>query len=485
VTPQEFLQLLRRSWPIVVVAALLGLLSAFGVNQLSTPEYAAYSVLYVRSSAENADPTKAYQGNLLSEQKVKSYVSLVSGSRVRDEVTARIGGPSLDPSQLSASSEEDTVLLTIRGSDSTGPRAAEIANQGAAVFSQLVTEIESPAPNAAPPVSVSVVQNSGVPDQPVFPVVGRNYAIGLLVGLLLGVAIVFARNTLDRRVRSGDVLAETVGSPLLGEIPRSQTDQSTPGNSSQAIEAYNKLRTNLQFVDVDQPTKRAIITSSVPGEGKTTTTSGVAAAFARAGESVLVIEGDMRKPQLSASLGLSSQVGLSTILAGKISGPDATQRTKLGFDIIASGRTPPNPSELLSSQMMDRLLAELSQRYSYILIDTPPLLPVTDAVALSTLCDFVILVAKHRDTTTTSVRSSLRALQGVNVRPVGCVLNFIPAKAISAAYGDYYGSNSPKIDTEFAADPQTDTLDRGQGTAAHRPSPRRRSSIEISRGSGG
>jgi capsular exopolysaccharide synthesis family protein len=206
-------------------------------------------------------------------------------------------------------------------------------------------------------------------------------------------------------------------------------------------EAFRQLRTNLQFLDVDTPHKVVVITSSMPSEGKSTTLANLAIALGSAGQRVLAIEADLRRPKLADMLGLERSVGLTSVLSGRVRPEHAVQHWSGGkFDFLASGPLPPNPSELLASQHMATLLRDLRGRYDIVLLDTPPLLPVTDAAAVGPATDGAVLVCRFKATTRDQVARAVDALEAVSTPLLGTVLTMVPSTGprAYAQYNSYY-----------------------------------------------
>jgi capsular exopolysaccharide synthesis family protein len=189
------------------------------------------------------------------------------------------------------------------------------------------------------------------------------------------------------------------------------------------------------------------MTSSLPGEGKTTTVVNLALALAEGGERVVLIEGDLRRPKVAEYLRLESAVGLTTVLIGKLPLEDAIQTTAHEkLDVLTSGSTPPNPAELLKSSTMANLLASLRERYDIVLIDAPPLLPVTDGALLSAQADGALLVVRHGKTTTDQVSLAVDRLEAVGAAPVGVIFNMTPVKG-GDGYGYGYGYGYAPVGT--------------------------------------
>ncbi len=452
-TLQDYLRVLRERWRIVVAAVLIALVAAGATWYLRPAEYTANLTMYVSSQGGDT-ASAAYQGAQLSQQRVTSYVELVSSRRVSEEVIAQLGLDQTADSlsrQITASSALDSVLIDVTVADEDPERAAELANTVGTVFTRLVDELERPVDVAAPQaVAVRVVQPAVAPAVPSSTGLAVTLALGLLAGLAVGVGGALARSALDTSVKSPDQLRELAKVPNLGFIAYDPAVPKRPltvheDPQSPRAEAFRQLRTNLQFVDVDRPRKVIVLTSSLPSEGKTTTLANLAIALASTGQRVLAIEADLRRPKLSATLGVDSAVGLTSVLSGRVAVTAAIQNWSGGVDVLASGPLPPNPSELLSSQQMRALLTELRGYYDTILIDTPPLLPVTDAAAVAPATDGVLLVCRFKATTSDHVVRSVEALDAVSADLLGTVFTMVPASGprAYAQYNAYYRSQLP------------------------------------------
>jgi capsular exopolysaccharide synthesis family protein len=279
---------------------------------------------------------------------------------------------------------------------------------------------------------------------PVSPRPVRGYALAGLLGLLIGVGVAILREMLDVTIKTGETLRLVAAAPVLAVVPfdskakRSPLVMSGDPRSARA-EAFRRLRTNLQFVDVDHPVQAIVITSSVPDEGKTTTSVNLAFAFAEMGRRVVLIEADLRRPRIAEYLGIEGAVGLSNVLAGQVAVGDVLQQWGHGdLHVLASGFVPPNPSEMLGSRNMAALLIRLRAEFDVIIIDTPPLLPVTDAAVVATHADGAVLVARSGKTAQARVRTALAGLRAVDSRVLGCVLNMQPNKGnVDYSYGTY------------------------------------------------
>jgi capsular exopolysaccharide synthesis family protein len=273
--------------------------------------------------------------------------------------------------------------------------------------------------------------------------------LAALLGLLIGAGAAVLREVLDVTVKTAEALREVAGAPVLAVVPFDATAKQAPlvvamDSHSARAEALRHLRTNLRFVDVDHPVKVLVITSAVPNEGKSTTAVNLAIAFAEAGSRVLLIEADLRRPRVAGYLGLEGAVGLSNVLAGQVRIDDVVQQWgSHGLRVLSSGFVPPNPSELLGSRNMATLLTQLRDEYDIIIMDTPPLLPVTDAAVVAANADGAVLVTRCGKTSQARIRMALASLRAVDSRVLGCVLNMQPSKGDAGYYYYAYRPERP------------------------------------------
>lgn len=444
-------------WVLIASCTLATIAIAALLTLNSTPQYASSARLFVSTSG--SDDSQALQGSQFSLQRVKSYADLLTGQeiarRVVDELELTQDPKSL-AGQISASSKLDTVILTVSVTDPNPERAQMLADAVSKVFVSYVAELETPPGKDEATIKATVVDPAGLPGSPISPQPTRNIGLGLILGLLLGAGVAVLRETLDTSIKSVRQLESLVPAPIIGTISFDTNAVDTPLISSldayaPRAEAFRVLRTNLQFIDPDLERKVFVITSSLPGEGKTTTAVNLALALAEGGERVALVEGDLRRPRISEYLRLESAVGLTTVLIGKLPLKDAMQSTaNEGLAVLTSGTTPPNPAELLKSSSMAALIESLRESYDIVLIDAPPLLPVTDGALLAAQSDGALLVVRHGKTTTDQVAMALDRLEAVGATPVGVIFNMAPAKG-GDGYGYGYGYG-------YAPEPSTKSI---------------------------
>jgi capsular exopolysaccharide synthesis family protein len=451
----ELVRAIRRRWHILLGAIGLAIGLSAALTALAVPQYATSVTFFVTTPSQGV--TDSYQGGLFSEQRVKSYVELLQGDRLA-RAAATDPDIGLTPQQIQnevrAYGVPDTVLLRATVTDSDRARSTRVASALAQHFVELVQALETPPGASQATVKVEVVAGPQGASTPVSPRPARNLALAGLLGLLAGVLLAVLRETLDVTVKTPEALQAASGAPVLGQIPYEDSAKHSPlvlserGRSVRA-EALRQLRTNLQFVDVDRPLKAIVFTSAVPDEGKSSTSANLAIAFAEAGTRVLLVDADLRRPRLADYLGLEGAVGLSNVLAGQVAIEDALQPWgQHDLRVLTGGILPANPSELLGSRNMATLLDKLRAAFDVIIIDSPPLLPVTDAAVLAAVADGAVMVSRAARTKQAQVAAAVASLRAVEARVLGCVLNMRRRGASDAGY--YYQNRYELIDRRRA-----------------------------------
>ncbi|MFP3461281.1 polysaccharide biosynthesis tyrosine autokinase [Arthrobacter globiformis] len=445
---RDSLRILRRNWILIVAATLSGLLVGGGASVLSKPTYTSETQLFVAiQSAGSVQDLQ--QGNTFSQARVQSYVKTVRSPIVLQPVIDALG-LSVTAEDLAknveASTELNTVLINIAVKDSSAVQAAAIAQEIAESLIKTIDTLEKPKSGGASPFHLSVIKPATAPTEPSSPNTKLNLLLGFIVGLSLGTGAAVLRTSLDNRVRGEEDVRQITDAPILGGISFDQDATKKPlltqtGPQSPRAESFRQLRTNLQFANVSGQAKTVLVTSSVPGEGKSTTGTNLAIALAEAGQAVCLIDADLRRPMVSEYLGLNGGAGLTTALVGAADVNDLLQ--PWGEDqlyVLASGQIPPNPSELLGSEAMKDLLLRLESAFDAIVIDAPPLLPVTDAAVLSQHVGGVVLVVGSQKLRQQDLEKSLNALNMVGSNLLGVVLNRLPVKGPDAYTYSYYGA---------------------------------------------
>lgn len=465
----EYLRVARRGWILIVAAALMGLIASGAATIFTKPTYTADTQLFVAIQSSGSIQ-ELQQGNTFSQARVLSYVKTVDSPVVLQPVIDSLG---LDSSaeelaaHVTANSENNTVLINISVSDHSPVQAAAIAKAVASSLISAVDTLEKPKNGGTSPVSLSIIKPAAAPAAPSSPNTRLNLALGLLVGIGIGIAAAILRSAIDTRVRGESDMRLITQAPLLGGIAFDQDAEKKPlltqaAPQSPRAESFRQLRTNLQFAHVSSRSKSVLVTSSVPGEGKSTTATNLAIALAQAGQTVCLIDADLRRPAVNEYLGLDRNVGLTTALIGSADVNDVLQQWGSNkLYVLTSGQIPPNPSELLGSEDMENLLSSLETAFDAVIIDAPPLLPVTDAAVLSQHVGGVVLVVGVQKLRNHDLERSLGALELVGANLLGVVLNRLPAKGPDAYSYGYYTeqgftpANAPASSNQMATHEST------------------------------
>lgn len=490
----EYLHTLRRRKWTVLLVTVIAIGVAIGLSETQSPTYQAQAKLLLVSS-----PTQSFLGNASATPvNIDDEIQRLQSPSVADLVRQQLG----TAPPVSGSNPTGTDIMVVSATSGTRAEAARVANSYAnAYIKERQTEVANSylraatviqgqidglkaqiaaafKPGSAPPGAnpqttslstqvgllqqqedslrteatvgaggVQLLRPAGAPRSPASPNPIRNGLLGLVGGLVLGIALAFVRERLDDTLTGKDDLdLAQPGLPVLGLIPaianwrdETKTDLVTATRPQSATaEAYRSLRTSVQFLSLDRRLRTLLVTSPKSAEGKTTTLANLAVALAGAGQRVAVVCCDLRRPRIHHFFGLSNQVGLTTVLAGQIPLSEALQQVpdQEGLVLLASGAKPSNPSELLSSARLVEVLGALCAMADLVLIDTPPVLPVTDAVVLAPRMDATLMVVSSGTTTRRELARSLELLGQVEAPVVGTVLNGITSEN---RYGYRYG----------------------------------------------
>jgi len=490
-TLRGYLHIVRSGRWWVVAFALLGLGVSLALSLTATKQYTATAQLLVQSVGSVNLSTGADPSDLTSAD-VQTELQLVTSAQVQSQVRARLGSVP----GISATEVGQTNVIAVTAVSSDPALAARIANTYARAFvswstataisnlavaeSQLSSQIKAlgteigklPASSSAQVTALSnsqavlkgqlaqlqvagatassglqLVTPASAPTSPSSPKPVQNALLGLLAGLALGLGAAFLRDSLDDTLASGEAVERVSGAPVLATVPMvaswrkktSRTVVAVSDPNSQPAEAYRSLRTSLQFARQDRPLRTLLVTSPSAGDGKTATVVNLGAVFAQAGAHTVLVSCDLRRPGFGQFFPPDSRAELSSVLTGERSlesaltpAPGAEGLWLLGTRSIAA-----NPTELLGSHRMRSVVAELAARFDVVLIDSPPVLPVSDALILSGYADGVLLVAAAGQTRRAELRRSTEKLAQASAPVVGMVLNKAGAQGDYGYYGGY------------------------------------------------
>ena len=454
----EFFRTTRANLWLLIIGIIVGAAAGFGYASLQPKVYAASSSGYV--TVGESGTVDVLSGSSAAKERARSYAAIVSSEAVAQKIKQNNPELSLTTGQirasLTATAGDNAALITVSAQASSPKNAQLLANSALQATADYIKEIEQNPGNAqalvngdsnaaatssanSNTVRVIPLNNASVNPPLVSPNYQQNTLIGAVVGLVVVYAAIFLRRALDQRIRTRDDATKATGASILGVLPVSEDlneENIVNGDTDDHIaqESIRQLRTNLRFVNVDTPPRSFIVTSAVPGEGKSTVSLSLARSLADAGSPVILIDADLRRPTVAKKLKLDAKVGLTQVLAGQVEIANAVhQLGDSNLFVLPAGRIPPNPSELLGSDKMRQLIKELSEEF-IVVVDVPPLLPVTDASLLSNSVDGVILVGSigrsHREQMTEA--SSI--LKKVNANLFGLVLNRAPRKGLGNSY---------------------------------------------------
>ncbi len=457
----DFVRLSRAYVWVLIGCTVLGALLMMAKTTRDPVLYSATSSGLVKVG--NAATAGEEQGNAqLAEDKANLYAFLVSKTPVAERVVDDLGldvPPSAIAGRFSASVDATVNALTVSAVGSTPEEARDLANAVIDAVVVVAQEIETgeSTPKGEPLTRIVPLEEAQLPGAPFTPDYRMAAMKGAAGGLALAYAVLIARRLIDRRIRSVKHVEDATGASVLGVIPKEDAldrgHRGVRGDLGRAAESFRQLRTNLRFVDVDNEPRRIVVTSALAGEGKSTVSSNIARLVAQAGTPVLLVDADLRRPMIASTFEIDGAVGLTQALAGDVDVRDVIVDSGLAnLSLLPAGRIPPNPSELLGSLRMKQFVDELSHDY-LVILDAPPLLPVTDAGLLSAFCDGALLVQAAGRTQIEQSEHCRRILDQVGSRLLGVVLNKAPVKgasaiAYSSGYGGYGGYGGYKAEQE-------------------------------------
>ncbi|MBS1672883.1 MAG: polysaccharide biosynthesis tyrosine autokinase [Actinobacteria bacterium] len=474
---EDYWRVVRRHWAAIILSLAAGVVVAFGVSLLMPKVYTADASGFVVSQSSGSTGI-ASLGDTYAKSRAKSYVEIAKNRTVAQAVIDDLKlttTPQALVNQISASVPLDTVTLRVTAQAASPQEAQNLANAWIRALAAEVKKLESgqalgaadgsaPAADGSAPAAdgdgttdaavVALVpgDTAVLPSAPSSPNVKLNLLLGGLIGLALGIAWALVRNASDRRIRSAAIVESTFGVSVVGTLP---VDDVLAGSDARLIrtstaradnehlrmaEALRELRTNIQFLHVDNPPRVIVLTSPVPGDGKSTVVANLALAIAESGRKVVLVDGDLRRPTVADSFGISGAAGLTDVLVGNAAIGDVLQRTRIhkNLFLLSAGTVPPNPSELVGTQVMRDLLGTLSE-HAIVLVDAPPLLPVTDGAILANQADGAIIVVRAGRTHIDELGKALSNLEKAGATPLGVVINRIPVKGMDPAGYGYYG----------------------------------------------
>ena len=417
-------RIIRARWKTVIfVTSFVTLVTIILTLFVLQPVYQCNVKMFIGKSIDE-DGNYSNNDIVMYQSLMKTYVEIINTEDLIERSLSKIDSkvePAEVLSNLSVEAINDTQILqvTLEGKDKK-----EIYKILASITEEFVDTAKTVVPNG----NVQVIRNAKEPQKQISPNIKINIVIGILSGVLLGGIIVFIKEFKGGSIETKEEVEEKIGIPVLGTIPKNYKDTDVfevdKNPKSVISEEYRILRTNLKYTSFEKYHRVFQVTSAVPGEGKSTVSINLSLALAEEAK-VVLIDCDMRKPSIHKKLNISRKGGLSDILIGKSDIMDVAYRYNKNLLIITAGNSIENPSEMLSSRAMERMIRRLKDVVDYVIIDTPPVQAVTDAQILSTRCDGTILVVKSGETKVKEVLNTIDLLNKVKGNILGIVLKYV------------------------------------------------------------
>ena len=521
-TLRAYLRVLRRRQWWVILIAVLGLATGLAVSLTEQKQYSATAQLLI----QNPGPVAALGAtqSQVTPTDLQTELQLATSAPVQQAVRTEFGSVP----EISASEVAQTNVIALTAISSTPARAARIANAYGRAFvtyhrtvtianltaaeTQLQAQISSikrqmKSTHSGPEVSALVTQQAVLKEQlaqlevngavateglqsitparpptsPTSPKPVQNSLLGLAAGLALGIGAAFLQDTLKDGVSSKDRIERLGNAPVLAIVPAvaswkkhenpmvaSKTEPTSP-----AAEAYRSLRTSVQFAQQERPLRTLLVTSPDASEGKTATVANLGAVFAQAGKRVVIVSSDLRRPRLGKIFGLDERPGLTTVLLGEQTLEQVLQPVP-GYErlrLLGAGPAQPNPAELLSGPKTKEIFDSLRETFDLVLIDSPPALPVTDAMVLSAHADGTLLIVTANQTRSNALQRTSEKFAQAASPIIGIVLNRVTDRnGYGGGYGSEYGyrykpytNDMPLIRASVHANGQKDTDSHSHG----------------------
>jgi capsular exopolysaccharide synthesis family protein len=423
----------RSRWFVVAVLALVGIAVAGAYVLVTKPQYSANAQLYV-SAIGSDNPTDLAQGGNYAQQQARDYSNIATKQIVLSPVISTLGlktTVSKLGDRVAASVPLNTSIISLQVTDTSPDRAAATANAVATSLVNAVVKIAPERSDGTTPISLEIVQHATVPSSPDAPNAKIALLLGLLAGLILGVIVVVLRELATIPVRDSEQVAHITGAPILGTVVQDGAAVTHPLVAQRGIgafraEQYRQIRTELS--SLRDTTSTFVFTSAVPDEGKSVTAANVAIAFAAAGQTVCLVDANLRAPSLHRLFEVEVATGVADVLAGRATLDSAVQKWgDTSLSLLLASESTPSSSELLSSVTAGKVFASMMDKYDILVIDTPSLLPATDAAILADQFGGAIVVARAGKVKARELRIATDMVTSRGTPVLGVILNRVPA----------------------------------------------------------
>lgn len=430
---------------VILVAMFLSFILLYDLK-IKTPMYKTYTTIVLTQSDSQKGTTSTITQNdiLLNKNLVSTYSEIIKSELILEQVINNLGIKATATelsNNIQVAALNDTEILKISVSNADPEVAASLANEIADVFTTEIKKIYKID-------NVSTIDRAKVPKEVANNTFKRDIVLAVFLGIFMGIGIIFILYYFDDTIKSNEDIEEKIGLPVLSKIFKS--DVSKKDKTELVLSKYPKalvsesiktLRTNLQFSSVDEDIKTILVTSSMPGEGKSFVSANLAIAFAQARKRVLLVDCDMRKGRQHLLFNVSNSKGLSKLLISKVKPSeiiDYINQTQIkNLSLLTRGSCPPNPSELLGSKKNKQVIDILKKDYDIIIFDGAPCNGISDSLIMSSLIDKVIIVSAEGITPKEIIETTKNSLEKVDASVAGIVINKVNRKNVK--YYGYYG----------------------------------------------
>lgn len=430
-TLHDYIAALRKYWAVIVLLAVAGAGLAYAYAQSQPNQYRAQSsVIVIPARGDNV--SELVQGSNYVRNLVQTYTELAISPLVLNPVLNRLD-LDMSPSSLGRSVTVETALdstiIRISATSTDPVQAQEIANAVAEELSDAVAEVSPVGADGEPAVRIRTISEAGVPTVPFAPNPQQTALIGLLVGAAIGAVFAVLRRLLATRLTTAADVQDITETPVLGEVYGTTGGRTLPSSvltdpRGAVTESLRGLVAGLRFASVDGASKVLLVTSAASGEGKSSISVAMSLVLAESGNRVCLIDADLRRSSISTLTQLEGAVGLTSVLVGESTFEDALQKWGAeGVRVLTSGVLPPNPGQLLTSTQLRHVIDTARDQFDYVIIDSPPVLAVSDPLWIAPLADGVIVVSRAHKTRRDALLRTLNALEKARTRIIGVVLN--------------------------------------------------------------
>ncbi len=451
------INILKKNILVIIISTIICGAGAFGVSKFVMPQLyeATTTVIVNRNIKDEYKDAYAVSDFATSDLQyfreiANTYKEILTSktvlNKIRKDFNIDVKYNEFSKKYVKVETLNNTEVIKLSIYDENPKKAMEMCNAVPKIFEKEVTRITKVA-------GIEVVDKATLPEKVEKPKVALFTIAGLVGGMLLGVVIVYFKYILDNKIKTGKDVEDKLNMKILGEVPKDKNiDEKIKGNNldEYVLESYRRIRTNLEFSNIDSEKNAILFTSTQKGEGKTSTIYNTSLMFSRLeNKKVVLIDCDLRKPKVHRLINLPNGKGVVDILIGKSTIEGAVNTINENFDIITAGQSVVNQIDILSSKKMEKFISDLKNRYDYVFIDTPPAGVFSDAIILSKLVDEAVFLIASNEIELENAKKAIFGLEKSGVKMVGCILNKVKPSDNSYGYYYYYEDDSKMKKSKF------------------------------------